>query len=47
MKKKDRRYNSPIDNYTRKYNDNFKVMLIYILIGGIGYGLYKLYQYLF
>lgn len=47
FKKKDKRYNDYLDNYTNKYEDTFKLGLVYALIGGVCYGLYTLYNYLF
>ncbi len=47
FKEKDKRYNNQLDNYTNKYQDNFKLVLVYIAIGLIGYGIYKLYNYFF
>jgi hypothetical protein len=47
MKKKDQRYNTPLDNYSSRYSDNLKLVLFYVIVGGAGYGLYQLYLYLF
>jgi len=41
--KKDKRYNNQIDNYTDKYADTFKLGLVYAVIGGIAYIIYKLF----
>jgi hypothetical protein len=43
FKKKDKRYNNQIDNYTDKYAYTFKLGLIYAVIGGIGLLVYKLF----
>ena len=43
FKKKDKRYNTTLDNYTHKYSDTFKLGLLYVVIFLIGYGLYTLY----
>jgi len=47
FKKKDKRYNTQLDNYTDKYADTFKLGLVYVVIGSIGYGLYTLYAIYF
>jgi hypothetical protein len=44
--KKDKRYNSQIDNYTNKYGDTFKLGLMYLAIFLVGCTLYNLYKYL-
>ena len=46
FKKKDKRYNSQVDNYIDKYTDTFKLGLVYAVIGIIGYGIHTLYNYL-
>ncbi len=33
FQKKDKRYNSQIDNYTDKYSGTFKLGLVYVVIG--------------
>lgn len=43
FKKKDKRYNTQLDNYTDKYSGTFKLGLVYVIIFLIGYGLYTLY----
>jgi hypothetical protein len=43
FKKKDKRYNTQLDNYSDKYADTFKLGLIYVVIGLFGYGIYKIY----
>ena len=43
FKKKDKRYNNQIDNYTDKYAGTFKLGLVYVAIFMIGYGIYTLY----
>lgn len=43
FKKKDKRYNSQLDNYTDKYGNTFKLGLLYALICGRGYVLYTVY----
>ena len=45
--KKDKRYNTPLDNYTDKFADNFKLVVFYVVVGAIGYGVYQLYIYFF
>lgn len=45
--KKDKRFNSQIDNYTDKYAGTFKLGLFFILIGGLCFGLYTLYKIYF
>jgi hypothetical protein len=43
FKKKDKRYNSQLDNYIDKYADTFKLGLVYVIIGGIAYLIYNLF----
>jgi hypothetical protein len=47
FEKKDRCNISHLDNYANKYLDNFKLGLLYVVIGAIAYGIYSLYNYLF
>ena len=46
FEKKDKRYNNYFDNYTNKYADTFKLGLIYAIIGLIGYGVYKVIEFI-
>ena len=43
-KRKDKRYNSQLDNYTDKYADTFKLGLVYALILLLCYGLITIYS---
>jgi len=43
FKKKDKRYNSSMDNYTDKYKGNFYLGLVYVALGVIGYIIYKIF----
>ena len=43
FKKKDNRYNNQIDSYTGRIADSFKLGLIYAIIGGLAYLIYKLF----
>ena len=44
--KKDKRYNDYFDNYSNKQRDNFIGGLIFIIIGLVCYGMYKLAQWI-
>ena len=45
FKKKDKRYNKQLDNYSDKYADTFKLGLFYVIVGLVGYGIYKIYTF--
>jgi hypothetical protein len=44
FKKKDKRYNSQLDNYTDKYKGTFILGLVMVVIGLVAYGIYLLIQ---
>ena len=47
LNKRDKRYNTPIDNYTDKYKEGLIGGLIGALLLGCIYGLYKLAEWIF
>jgi hypothetical protein len=47
FKKKDKRYNTYFDNYSNKIAGNFTIAIVYVVIGLIVYGGYKLYHIIF
>lgn len=43
FKKKSKKYNNQIDNYTDKYANSFMLGIVYLIIIGLGYVVYKLF----
>lgn len=47
FKKKDKRYNNHLDNYSNKYSNTMLLGLAYVVVALVGYFIYWLYNYLF